>query len=114
AGMKPYLDRIRLKGKYPMYTGQKHVVAAIARGFQSRDSILLVGSMGVGKTFMGSTTAIAIASGAVKALQDDIGDDQVILVVCPPHLIEKWKRELVSINPNIYVDHIKRHEDMKT
>lgn len=113
AGMKPYLDRIRLKGKYPMYTAQKHVVAAIARGFQSRNSILLVGSMGVGKTFMGSTTAIAIASGAVKALQDDIADDQVILVVCPPHLIEKWKRELVSINPNIYVDHLKRHEDVK-
>lgn len=113
AGMKPYLDRIRLKGKYKMYTAQKHVVAAIARGFQSRDSILLVGSMGVGKTFMGSTTAIAIASGAVKALQDDIGDDQVILVVCPPHLIEKWKRELISINPNIYVEHLKRHEDVK-
>ena len=61
---------------------------------------------------MGSTTAIAIASGAVTALQDDIGDDQVILVVCPPHLIEKWKRELVSINPNIVVEHLKRHEEV--
>ncbi|MBK8030422.1 MAG: hypothetical protein IPK17_13145 [Chloroflexi bacterium] len=49
AGIGHWLDRIRLKGKYPMYTAQKHVVGAIARGFQSRDSILLIGSMGTGK-----------------------------------------------------------------
>ena len=71
--------------------------------------MLLAGAL-LYKTAMGSTTAIAIASGAVEALQDDIGDDQVILVICPPHLIEKWKRELVSINPNIMVEHLKRHE----
>ena len=32
AGIGAWLDRIRLKGKYPMYTAQKHVVGAIARG----------------------------------------------------------------------------------
>jgi hypothetical protein len=48
-GMANWLDRVRLKGKYPMYTAQKHVVAAVTKGFEQRDSILLVGSMGTGK-----------------------------------------------------------------
>jgi hypothetical protein len=29
-----WLDRIRLKGKYPLYAAQKHVIAAITKGFE--------------------------------------------------------------------------------
>lgn len=112
-GISHWLDRIRLKGKYPLYAAQKHVIAAITKGFEKRDSILLVGQMGVGKTAQGSTAAVAIASGTVKSLQKDIRPDQVTLVVCPPHLIEKWKRELHSISPNLYIRRIDRHEDMR-
>ena len=112
-GIKPFLDRVRLNGKYPLYDAQKHVIAAITRGFQSRKSILLSGQMGTGKTAMGSSAAIAIAQGAVQALGKDMGADQVILCVCPPHLIDKWKRELLSISPNMIVAHLKRHEDVK-
>lgn len=112
-GLGGWLDRIRLKGKYPMYAAQKHVVAAITRGFQDRDSILLVGSMGTGKTLMGGSTAIAIASSVVKALQTAMRPDQISLIVAPPHLIEKWKRELHSIQPNILVERLDRHEDVQ-
>ena len=112
-GLASWLARIRLKGKYPMYAAQKHVVAAVTKGFEQRKGILLVGSMGTGKTLMGGSAAVAIGSGAVKALQADIRPDQVILVVCPPHLIDKWKRELLSIHPNSVVERIDRHEDMK-
>jgi MoxR-like ATPase len=80
-GIRRFLDRVRLKGKYPLYAAQKHVIAAITKGFERRDSILLVGQMGTGKTAMGSTSAIAIASGAVKVLADDIRPDQVTFVV---------------------------------
>ena len=111
--MQKFLGRVRLKGKYPLYTAQKHVIAAITKGFEKRDSILLVGQMGVGKTAQGSSTAVAIASGAVKELQDDIRPDQVILVICPPHLIDKWKRELLSIHPNMLVERLDRHEDIR-
>ncbi|GAB5426321.1 MAG: hypothetical protein Crog4KO_34680 [Crocinitomicaceae bacterium] len=112
-GIKPYLDAVRLKGKYEMYTAQKHVVAAITRGFEQRDSILLIGSMGTGKTLLGGTTAIAVTSGIIKSMREDVGADQVSLIVAPPHLIEKWQRELLSINPNSYIAHLKRHEDVK-
>jgi superfamily II DNA or RNA helicase len=112
-GIGGWLERIRLKGKYPMYAAQKHVVAAVTRGFQDRDSILLVGSMGTGKTLMGGSTAIAIASGVVKTLQGQMRPDQICLIVAPPHLIEKWKRELYSINPNIIAERLDRHEEVK-
>ncbi len=111
--MEHWLDRIRLKGKYPLYTAQKHVTAAVTRGFQDRDSILLVGQMGVGKTAIGGSTAIAMAAGVVENLRGQIQDDQVVLIVAPPHLIEKWKRELHSISRNILVERLDRHEDVK-
>lgn len=113
AGIRRYLDRIRLKGKYELYTPQKHVVAAVVSGFRKLKGQLLVGQMGVGKTAIGGSTAIAIAGQIVAELQDDIRDDQVVLIACPPHLIEKWERELYSINANIYVEKLKRHEDVK-
>lgn len=112
-GLAGWLDRIRLKGKYPLYAAQKHVIAAITKGFEKRDSILLCGMMGTGKTAMGGTAAIAIASGAVSKIADEMRPEQVILIVCPPHLVEKWKRELLSIHPNSVVERIDRHEDVK-
>jgi superfamily II DNA or RNA helicase len=112
-GMRHWLDRIKLKGKYALYTAQKHVIAATTRGLRSRDSILLVGQMGTGKTAMGGTAAIAVAAGVVKSMQDAMRPDQVVLIVAPPHLVEKWKRELYSIHSNIVVERLDRHEDVK-
>jgi DNA replication protein DnaC len=100
-----------LKGKCPLYAAQKHVIAAITKGFEKRDSILLVGQMGTGKTAMGGTSAIAITSGAVQKIADDMRSDQVVLIVAPPHLIDKWKRELLSIHPNSIVERLDRHEE---
>lgn len=113
-GLKRFLDKVRLKGKYPLYTAQKHVIAAMTKGFETRKGILLSGQMGCGKTCLGGTSAIAIASGAVQALADQMLPEQVILIVAPPHLTQKWERELVSINPNIVVQQLKRHEDIRT
>ena len=90
-GLGRALERVKLKGKYSLYTAQKHVIAAITRAFEERDKLLLIGQMGVGKTALASTTAVAIASGAVSALKDQIGAEDVILIVSPPHLQDKWK-----------------------
>ena len=113
AGIGSWLDRIRLKGKHAMYTAQKHVVSAVVRGFQSRNSILLIGSMGTGKTLMGGSAAISIASRTMTALANDIRADQIVLIVAPPHLIDKWKRELASIAPKALVERLDRHEDVR-
>jgi len=112
-GLGSYLNTLRLNGKHPLYTAQQHVVGALTRGFQGRDSILLVGSMGVGKTALGSTAAIALSAGLVTALRDDMRPDQVVLIVAPPHLAKKWKRELASLHPTAYIAQLDRHEDVK-
>ncbi|MEO0562748.1 MAG: DUF6094 domain-containing protein, partial [Chloroflexota bacterium] len=112
-GLGRFLGRVRLNGKYPLYTAQKHVIAAITKGLEHRKGILLSGQMGSGKTAMGSSAAAAIASGTVAALRDQMRDNQVVLIVAPPHLIEKWKRELLSIHPKSIVSRLDRHEDVK-
>ena len=111
-GLGRFLSRVRLNGKYPLYTAQKHVIAAITKGLEHRKGILLSGQMGSGKTAMGSSAAAAIASGAVAALRDQMRPDQVVLIVAPPHLVEKWRRELLSIHPNSVVERLDRHEDV--
>lgn len=39
--------------------------------------------------------------------------DQLSLLVAPPHLIDKWKREILILNRHAYVAHLDRHEDVK-
>ncbi len=100
-----------LNGKYPLFNAQKHVVAATVKGFEQRDGILLVGQMGTGKTVVGSSSAVAL--GSARAMRGKLRPDQIVLIVCPPHLVKKWEREAQSISPRTYIEQIKRHEDMK-
>ena len=112
-GMKSWLDRLRLRGKYPLYTAQKHVVGAVTKGFEQRKGLLLVGQMGVGKTVLASSVAIGACRGIVQALSEQMRADQIVLVVAPPHLIEKWKRELASFDGDALIERLDRHEDVK-
>ncbi len=112
-GIGRWLDGLRLKGKYTLYTAQKHVIAAVTCGLQDRDSILLIGQMGVGKTALGGASAIAIASNIAAAFQNEMRPGQIILIVAPPHLIDKWKRELFSIATKAVIERLGRHEDVK-
>lgn len=113
AGIGSFLRRLRVKGKYPLYVPQMHVIAAVVRGFEERDGILLVGQMGVGKTSLASSVAIAAGGAVASALSENVRGDQVTLVVCPPHLVEKWARELRALSGNLYVSALQRHEDVK-
>ncbi|MEO8391549.1 MAG: helicase-related protein [Chloroflexota bacterium] len=64
-------------------------------------------------TAMGGTAGIALAADIVQSLQNAMRSDQIVLIVAPPHLVEKWKRELISIQSNIVVERLDRHEDVK-
>ncbi|MBE2268361.1 MAG: hypothetical protein IAE80_09025 [Anaerolinea sp.] len=46
-------------------------------------------------------------------MANDMRPDQVVLIVAPPHLIEKWKRELASIAPKAVIERLDRHESIK-
>jgi len=60
---------------------QKHVAIAAARGIRTNGHAHIVAEMGFGKTL----TALAV----VEAL-----NAWPAIVMCPPHLTEKWKREV--------------------
>ena len=112
-GLRRWLDRIRLKGKHELYTAQKHVIGAVTRGLQGRDGVLLVGAMGTGKTAMGGSVAVSVGAGVVEALKGNVPDDNVMLIVAPPHLIDKWERELCSLSTQVYVERIESRGEQK-
>ena len=65
---------------------QVDAIGGIVQALRSRDSAILVGEMGLGKTYI--SIAAAAALGFTK-----------ILVVCPPHLVSKWRREVKQTIP---------------
>jgi SNF2 family DNA or RNA helicase len=65
---------------------QIDAIGGIVQALQSRDSTILVGEMGLGKTY------ISIAAAAALGLRR-------VLVVCPPHLVNKWRREVKQTVP---------------
>ncbi|MBZ0307098.1 MAG: DUF6094 domain-containing protein, partial [Anaerolineae bacterium] len=94
APLAPVLNRVRIgKG---LFTTQKHVIAAAYTALQQRKGIYLVGEPGVGKSVMGAALA--------AAMQPIMRSDQVVICMCPPHLVEKWKREIGKVTASSYVE----------
>lgn len=65
---------------------QVDAIGGIVQALRFRDSAILVGEMGLGKTYI--SIAAAAALGLTK-----------VLVVCPPHLVSKWRREVKQTIP---------------
>lgn len=82
---------------------QKHVAAALTRLLHQRDYGILVGEMGTGKT----TIAITISR-----LLHLTNHSHPTLVICPPHLVPKWKREIHELLPSAHVQIIKTTNDV--
>jgi len=70
---------------------QIDAIGGIVKALRSRDSAILVGEMGLGKTYI--SIAASSALGYTKTL-----------VVCPPHLVGKWKREVKLTLPRAHVE----------
>ncbi len=87
-----------------LYPTQKHVIAACHTALQYRKAVILVGEPGVGKTICGATLA--------AALQPQMAAGQVTLVVCPPHLVEKWEREAKEAAPFTFVKILKNVDEV--
>jgi len=95
-GYRAELNAVRLATKpdgtrYHLYHSQKHVAAAILKAFEVMSGVLFAGSMGTGKTSV-SSTVLYLMTMQLAAANKSKGD--ITLVVCPPHLINKWPREI--------------------
>lgn len=99
----PVLNRVRIgKG---LFTTQKHVIAAAYTALQHRKGIYLVGEPGAGKSVMGATIA--------AAMQPKMRGDQVVMIMSPPHLVEKWKREIGYVSASSYVQILENVDDTR-
>jgi SNF2 family DNA or RNA helicase len=66
---------------------QREIVKALAAGYKNKKALFLVGEMGCGKTAQG-----VWASEMLKSKRT--------LVVCPPHLIQQWREEILKCYPH--------------
>lgn len=74
-----------------LYQAQKSVIQAAVNNLNVNKSTFVISEMGTGKTAMGA--GIAYAHYGKKA-------GLTAAVMCPSHLVEKWKREVEKLVPN--------------
>ena len=73
------------------FPAQKNAILALAKGFyvRKRKGLILVGEMGVGKTLCATAVAHLMNKPAYR-----------VLIMCPPHLVQKWLREVGETVPH--------------
>jgi hypothetical protein len=77
-----------------LFEAQRQVVAALTRRFLSGvDFAILQATMGTGKT----SISLSVADVLKKLLSPR--ERFPVMVVCPPHLVEKWPREIAEVVP---------------
>lgn len=88
-----------MNGKSGLLPAQKHAVAAILTRLETCSEAIAVGEMGVGKTSVGA--AIAAGRNARRTI-----------VLCPPHLVDKWQREFKAVWPGVRTMHLQTISDV--
>lgn len=100
--MEPYEDFFRTihsPGRLPgcenvdgLLEAQKRTAAALVAGYRAgAKGQILVGDMGVGKTVLSNAVRVMMATGSMTAAVAGSGKS---VVICPDHLVGKWKREI--------------------
>lgn len=108
AHVNAILNRLSKQRRLPgrketgLFSAQKHVAAALWKRLRRANFAILVGEMGVGKTTISS---------AVAALMRDNGNP--CLILCPPHLVNKWVREVREIVPLAFAMPLYRLSDVE-
>ncbi|MCB8986722.1 MAG: N-6 DNA methylase [Ardenticatenaceae bacterium] len=96
-GYEAAINKLNMGRKIPivnrpgMLPAQKHAVAATATRLETAKDAWMDGEMGTGKTIMGAAVAAVMASKGFKM--------DHIIVLCPPHLVNKWQREIKHVWP---------------
>ncbi|MEW5719052.1 MAG: DUF6094 domain-containing protein [Chloroflexota bacterium] len=87
-----------------LFPAQKHVAVALWKRLRNANSAICVGEPGIGKT----TVATAVS----ELMRECDGDTRPTLVLCPPHLVPKWVREIQQIVPMAFAMPLNRLSDV--
>ncbi|HUM68114.1 MAG TPA: DEAD/DEAH box helicase, partial [Chloroflexota bacterium] len=88
-----------MNGKSGLLPAQKHATAAILTRLEMYSEAVAIGEMGVGKTTVGA--AIAAGRNARRTI-----------ILCPPHLVDKWQREFKAVWPGVRTMHLQSISDV--
>lgn len=88
-----------MNGQSGLLPAQKHAAAAILTRLKTYSEAIAVGEMGVGKTTLGA----AVAAGRQA---------HHTIVLCPPHLVDKWQREFKAVWPGVRTMHLQSISDV--
>ena len=77
-------------GNLNLFDAQKDLVQATCNALNHQKHAFIIADMGTGKTAM-STCAVFVHNADKKIMTN--------IVMCPGHLVEKWKREIERITP---------------
>lgn len=92
---------------------QGDAIRAAAVSLQRNGAVTICGTMGTGKTLMGA--AASWYASATAALHTTTTTDSMrTIVVCPPHLVLKWKREVETTIPGARAVVVKTITDLET
>ncbi len=80
---------------------QAHAVRGAALSLEINPGTIIVGEMGTGKTYIGAAAA-------------HMAGCRNILVLAPPHLVQKWKREIEMTVPRARAAIVRTITDLKT
>lgn len=85
-----YADYAEYHGHMELFEAQKAVIQSTSNALDHKNSAFIIGEMGCGKTPMSIMTVLTNAKNK-RGLTN--------IVMCPPHLVNKWKSEIDRIAP---------------
>jgi SNF2 family N-terminal domain. len=96
--LSPYLADLLRKP----FRSQADAIMGAVKTLKKSNSVVFSAEMGTGKTIMGSSVPYVYSKGKPYRA----------LVMCPGHLVEKWRREILNTIPNSKVYIIENWEDV--
>ena len=77
-------------GRLKLYDAQKSVAQAVSNSLDKNKRVFIIGEQGVGKTSISISTTL---------LHNKDKKFMTNVIMCPGHLVEKWKREVERLAP---------------
>jgi len=85
------------------FIAQQDVIMGLVKVLEKKDSAIVVGEMGSGKSLIGASVPYIYCNG---------GRSVRTLVMCPGHLVQKWKREVEATIPEVKVIIVRNLKDI--